>query len=335
MILIDALYINNSGGKILLDYLVNRLMPYDNVFFLFDDRCVESYKHVPGSRKLYLKASLHKRDRFYRRKGVEFKRVLCFGNLAPTRHLKGDVYTYFHQPLFLNIPKTFNFKDRLQFRLKAFLFGQLLQNTDKVLVQSPNMARLCECKFNYSVGKTVVLPFYPDEDLHDEGNHTAGNYIYVSGGSPHKNHIRLIEAFCSAYDISQFGQLTLTIALGSSPCLEALIQKKRDAGYPIRNIGFVDRKTLVKEYNDSEYLIFPSLEESFGLGLVEAIECGCKVIGADRPYTYQVCTPSLTFDPLREEDITSAILRSHRENLQKTEQIIHNDIQRLLNLLLE
>ena len=50
MILIDALYINNSGGKILLDYLVNRLMPYDNVFFLFDDRSVESYNHVPGSR---------------------------------------------------------------------------------------------------------------------------------------------------------------------------------------------------------------------------------------------------------------------------------------------
>ena len=54
-----------------------------------------------------------------------------------------------------------------------------------------------------------------------------------------------------------------------------------------------DRLTLQKEYLSSEFLMFPSLTESFGLGLIEAIECGCKVIGADLPYTYEVCEPHL------------------------------------------
>jgi hypothetical protein len=39
MILIDALYINNSGGKVLLDYLIEELEKTDKeVFYLLDER---------------------------------------------------------------------------------------------------------------------------------------------------------------------------------------------------------------------------------------------------------------------------------------------------------
>ena len=39
MILIDALYVNNGGGKILLDYLISELLKNntDNIYFLFDN----------------------------------------------------------------------------------------------------------------------------------------------------------------------------------------------------------------------------------------------------------------------------------------------------------
>lgn len=333
MILVDSVYVNNGGGRILLDYLVRSLVSYDNVYFLFDERCIGSYDYIPSCRRSFLKASLYGRDRFYREHNDVFDFVLCFGNLAPTQRIRAKVFTYFHQPLYLNVPLSVPFKSRALFRLKAFVFGLLLRNTDYILVQSPNMAKLCESKFPYAKGKMMILPFYPNDDLKDYGMHSKGNLIYVSSGAAHKNHFTLIGAFCDAYDALGYGRLTLTISKGSNPKLEELIRHKVDLGYPIRNIGFVDRDRLINEYNDSEYLIFPSLEESFGLGLVEAIECGCKVIGADRPYTYQVCMPSIVFDPLVADSIRDAILRSQEPNVPQTKQAIFNEIDQLIELI--
>lgn len=40
MLLLDSLYINNSGGKILLDYLVEILETHKiPTYYLFDERC--------------------------------------------------------------------------------------------------------------------------------------------------------------------------------------------------------------------------------------------------------------------------------------------------------
>lgn len=333
MILVDSVYVNNSGGRILLDYLVRSLLPYENVYFLFDQRCAGSYNFIPSCRKSFLRASLKERDCFYRDHSDDFDFVLCFGNLAPTRRIRAKVFTYFHQLLYLNVPLSVPFKSRALFRSKAFVFGQLLRNTDYILVQSPNMARLCESKFRYAKGKLMVLPFFPDEDLDNYGKHPKGNLIYVSSGAAHKNHFPLIDAFCDAYDTLGYSRLTLTVSKGSNPKLEDIIRDKEDLGYPIRNIGFVDRDRLIDEYNNSEYLIFPSLEESFGLGLVEAIECGCKVIGADRPYTYQVCQPSIVFDPLDPNSICNAILKSQGSHIPQTRLLISNEIDRLVKLL--
>ena len=49
MILIDAIYINNSGGKVLLDYLVEKTeVEKIDCFYLFDDRCKNDYKFIPS-----------------------------------------------------------------------------------------------------------------------------------------------------------------------------------------------------------------------------------------------------------------------------------------------
>ena len=96
--------------------------------------------------------------------------------------------------------------------------------------------------------------------------------------------------------------LVLTVDIGYLEIYN-LIRQKIESGYPIKNLGFINREELYQHYQSAEYLIYPSLSESFGLGIIEAVENGCKVVGADLPYLHEVCDPSIVFNPLDQESI--------------------------------
>lgn len=335
MLLIDALYINNGGGKVLLDYLVQKLADHQlDVFYLFDERCSDDFDYIPSDRKLYLKASLSNRHTFYKNNFQKFTKVFCFGNLPPTIRLNIPVYTYLQQKLYLNVPKEFGISQKLLLKIKSLIFSKLLKNTNFLMVQSNLMKDGFLEKYKFNSDNVLVLPFYPNEDLkNEEQNRESDSYIYVSAGTPHKNHIRLLNAFCKFYDETKRGKLYVTVESEIFTSLGELIQEKINQGYPIVNLGFIKREQLIKQYNKTEYLIFPSVDESFGLGIVEAIECGCKVIGANLPYMFQVCEPSITFDPLDEESIYLALVESIKNDVHSTQQTIKNGINQLIKLL--
>src|SRR5690554_775744 len=114
MILLDSLYINDGGGKVLLDYLVENIEQSNiKCFYIFDKRCENDFLWIPDNRKVILKASLYKRHQFYRKNKLKFSKVLCFGNLPPTMNLNIKTYTYFHQPLFLEIPESVSILNRM------------------------------------------------------------------------------------------------------------------------------------------------------------------------------------------------------------------------------
>lgn len=334
MLLIDSLYINNGGGKILLNYLVQKIEEQKiDAFYLFDDRCSKDFLEIPADRKLFMKSSLFLRHQFYKKFGSNFKVIFCFGNLAPTVTLKIPVYTYFHQPMYLNIPKEFCIKDKILFRIKTFLFSIFLKNTNKLLVQHELMKNETVKKFSLPPKNVIVLPFYPNEDLSNVSNIRETNtFIYVSNATPHKNHTRLVEAFVQFYDKYKVGKLIVTVSEIYNETYH-YINELNKKGYPIVNIGFVGREELIRNYHKSEYLIFPSLEESFGLGIVEAIDCGCKVIGSDLPYMHQVCTPSIKFNPKEIESIYYSFVDAINKKEQSTLKKIYNEIEPLLNLL--
>jgi len=334
MILLDSLYINNSGGKVLLNYLVATLEKEKiNCFYLFDDRCSKDYGFVPKERKQFMKASLFKRHLFYKKNKHRFSKVFCFGNLPPTIKLDVPVFTYFHQLLFLKIPNSSSNFAKLKLKMQTAVINMIKLNTDIWLVQSSFIRKRLSSKFNIDLKNINILPFYPplignsnDSYVRNEG------FVYVSNGSQHKNHKNLIEAFCNYFDEFKRGVLHITVG-EKFPELIELIANKKSLGYPIVNHGFINRDDLINIYQTNEYLIFPSLAESFGLGLVEAIENGCDVLGADLPYTYAVCKPSIVFDPLDVNDIKRAMIESQSTEVKKTEQLVFNQIDDLIDLL--
>ena len=88
-------------------------------------------------------------------------------------------------------------------------------------------------------------------------------------------------------------------------------------------------------YQTSEFLIFPSLTESFGLGLVEGIENGCKVIAANLPYTFAVCTPSIVFDPYVVGSIVNALEQSLQNNTKESEILIVDTVNEVVQLIIQ
>jgi len=337
MILLDSVYINESGGLILLKYLINEIDKRNlDMFYLCDSRTVSIFSDLDQSRVKFVKNSNIERIKFYSENKNKFSKVLCFGNVPPPIALKIPVFVYLHQKLFIEIPSEFSFKKKLIYKIKQMIFSFYKKNANTWLVQSKLMKTQFENK--YFCGKMShikVMPFYPFLDFSDQTIlRNKNSFLYVSNTAPHKNHEKLILAFCSAYDQTQKGSLVVTVP-SSNVNLCQLIENKKVLGYPINNVGFVDREDLIKLYLSHEYLIFPSLAESFGLGLAEAIDGGCKVIASDLPYTYQVCEPSLTFDPHAQECIESAIITAINENLPSSKKIISNDIEELILLLSE
>lgn len=334
MILIDAIYINNGGGKILLDYLIDHLEKTNlNIFYLLDSRIENEKYFIKNTNNCkYIKSSLISRYKFYKKNCNKFKKIFVLGNIPPPIKTYATVYTYFHNSIYLNIPKDFSFIEKLKYKLKISIIKFTSKNTNYWIVQSLTLRNQFIEKFDQS-HKINIIPFFPtlvNTEIVDK--RLKKSFLYVSNAQANKNHIRLINAFCKSYDVIKEGRLIVTVN-NSFPIILEIIKKAQEKGYPIENLGFVNRDTLTRKYLESEYVIFPSVSESFGLGLIEGALLGCKILAADLPYSYAVCEPSAVFNPFDEESIYAIIQKAIKEEIPETTLIIQNQINDLIKLL--
>lgn len=82
MILLDAVFINNGGGKILLDYLINEIEKQDiELIFLLDERVKGNHAEIKTNKVIYIEGSFFQRHFFFKKNKNNFTKVICFGNL--------------------------------------------------------------------------------------------------------------------------------------------------------------------------------------------------------------------------------------------------------------
>lgn len=335
MVLIDSLYINNSGGKVLLDYLVEEIENAQlNVFYLFDERCKDDFQNIPRNRKVYLKASMKRRNRFYLKNKNRFSKVFCFANIPPPIKLKDkEVFTYFHNTLLVDVPKYYP----LKVKMKVFLQKQILllykKNTDYWIVQS----KFVKNKLNQRIIKRKhaikIIPFFR---LEDKSKFTKekdlNSFCYVSTGATHKNHQRLLNAWYILLKRNIVPELRLTVPQDSVELINR-IKEINDNGGKIINYGLVEKSKVQEIYSQTEYLIYPSLTESFGLPLIEAANAGCKILGADLEYINEAVYTELKFDPYNSEDIADKVEFCCKENTNNPSIRIKNEINLIIELL--
>jgi glycosyltransferase involved in cell wall biosynthesis len=332
MILIDALFINKGGGKTLLKCFIDNLPNnMSDLVFLLDIRAYEEFKHL-NINAHYLKPSIIDRHFFYMRYKEKFSLVFTFANLPPTLKLKCHVISFFQNVLYINE----NFSS-ISMELKKFFFRLLVPNVNVFIVQSAYVKKILQKKIGYSY-EISILPFFEEVSIpkpKPSGYWDSRNevkFIYPSSGENYKNHIRLLNAFeIVSRESSNF---SLVVTVGSEySLLISKIQELNDKKVNVINLGEVSRKDLFSEYSSADICIYPSLLESFGLGLIEAVQFGLPVFAANLPYVKEVVEPSCFFDPLDEKAIASTMLNFQKYVIKDSKIITNNSLNSIFDLL--
>lgn len=337
MTLVDALYINTSGGLELLKFLVNRLENVAaDVLYLFDSRCVNEFLEVESKRKLFLQASLKSRVSFYKENSAKFDIILCFANIPPPIPVHGIVYTLFHNVNLLLRPKELGFKTRCLNYLKSRYIGCMKKNTNYWVVQTGNSKNTLSNILLIDGEKILTIPFYEIENMRDKKQIRRtgkSGYVYVANYTKAKNHMLLLHAWEMLFDMGY--NLPLHLTLSDFPEeLEEEIDRCKKKGLMVVNHGYIPKNDIWELYLTNKAIVYPSVNESFGLGIVEALSIGCDVIGPNLPYINSICIPSETFDLKDINTIVSAIIKYESGNSCRSRLLVNNEIDKLVSMLI-
>ena len=320
MLLIDSIYVNMGGGLSLLKYLVETLQEKGVRFrLLVDARAGAQFPNVADQVILYPSES--SRNKFYKAFPQDITSVFCFGNVPPPVKLNVPVYTYFHNINMLTLADCRGWKQLVKFWLKRQYVRLRKKNTDSWFVQTSNTAN--ELIKNLRVSKSLVdlYPFYRPPQKVVPGADKRMDYIFVGDDSGSKGHNELLDAWELLHNKGIDRNLHLTVSSGA-PSYEK-IQNLINKGVCIQNHGIIPMAEVFALYARCKATVYPSRNESFGLGIVEAMESGCDVIGSDLPFIHAICEPSETFDNSLPKSIAEAVIKYERKPC-KTSQTVSN-----------
>ena len=138
-----------------------------------------------------------------------------------------------------------------------------------------------------------------------------GFVLYVGNIKPHKNLVRLIEAF----DLLRrrgFEELKLLIIgdeISKLPALRRAVHTHKLHKH-VRFLGYLPDETLAVLYRLAAVFVFPSLYEGFGLPPLEAMACGTPVVTSNVSSLPEVAgDAAVLVDPYDVESIVDGIER--------------------------
>lgn len=332
-VLLDAVYVNNSGGLILLKYLVRELQKSKaDVFFLLDER-IKHLSLVDCDNVKYVVGSEKSRRSIYNDHGEEFNVVLCFGNIPPTRRLRAKVYTYFQNVTLFDISKQIPLAQWPKWLLKRYYIKYYKGNADKWIVQTSNTQQLVMRTLGLPEQDVLLYPFYDEGAFPSASDKSADakDYAYIAKYIPEKNHRMLVSAWLAMAKRGFAPTLHIT-ADGLPEDIQQMIDDTNALGGKIVNHGFCSLEQVKAIYEQSKAVVYTSMNESFGLGMIEAMNLGCDVIGPMLPYVTSICEPSESFD-YNVQELVKAVIRYEQGASPKTKCLVRNQIHELIELL--
>lgn len=142
-----------------------------------------------------------------------------------------------------------------------------------------------------------ALPFVPAG--------ADGFLLAVGSLEPRKNLQRLVRAHQRLDD--DVRRLHPLVLVGASAGIYADLDLPRDDRVVLA--GFVEDAVLALAYRRATAVVAPSLDEGFGLPLVEAVSSGAVLLASDIPvFRWVAGDAAAYFDPLDERDLARALL---------------------------
>ena len=318
---IHAVNVHQGGGRTLLLSITHSLPTTERSVLCIDDRM--NFSDTPSKCLVKrVKPTILQRflaERWLVKSVAAGDVVLCFGNLPPLFRLHGHV-TVFLQNRYLidNVkPNQFPLKIRLRLAVERFWLSIRMVNVDEFVVQTPSMKKLLEALTEKPVH---ILPFIARHEEYarkarkaadtNVNKPTVFDFLYVASGEPHKNHRRLIEAWCLLAKQGVFPSLRLTFDEASFPDLHAFLEKTvAQYGLNIQNVGGLPYEQILESYKKARALIYPSTFESLGLPLIEARQAGLSILAPELDYVRDVIDPEESFDSSSATSIARAVKR--------------------------
>lgn len=149
--------------------------------------------------------------------------------------------------------------------------------------------------------------------------------FYVGNAQPHKNLTQLIKVFKITRE--KYPELQLVLSGPEHVFWERI--KKENNAEGIIFTGFVSEKELATLYKNAAVYVFPSLEEGFGIPLLEAMACGCPVAASDIGALKEIGGgAAVYFRPADENDMAEKVSQV-LENRKLRESLVKDGRQRV------
>lgn len=220
------------------------------------------------------------------------------------------------QPMGINVKKVLTFHDMQQEFWPIFFSAQELEARRRTfkpsalasnhIVAISNFTKntLVE-RYKISSDKISVIYESYDEQLYgkskkmDVPDLQKPYFYYPAATWPHKNHLRLLEAFAKLH--AKRSEYNLVFSGVKMQATEEILKKIKelDLENEVTILGYLDYEQLPAIYQNAFALVFPSLFEGFGIPLLEAMASKCPIIASNTTSIPEVAgSAALYFDPL-------------------------------------
>ena len=346
--LFNCISINQGGGITYLSMMHSDLDKKGNLLFL-DHRVKKKLKPFINAETIFFKKNLFRnifvlkerlkyffiyRSNLSKNNKNEYFKEYFLNGIPPLFRFPRSTNKVFVLFQNKNLFSYINYFDKkLFFKIKFIIYHLIhfllinlfLRDTDTIIVQTNSMKKailslkpkneiiiqdkpwkninLEIYKFNLIKNKREITSKFLLNKIKDISRNNK-IYFYPSSLEPHKNHKILLNTFNKISFISNINiKLILTIDKNKVPI-------KYRYNQLILFIGNQPIDVIIQIYKSSDFLIYPSLNESLGLPLIEASFYKIPIIASNLDYVFDVCQPNLIFNPFSEEDIYKKILDS-------------------------
>ncbi len=306
--------VHQGGGRALLLPLLEALKNANDVVFVLDAR-MELPVGMDLLGKVYRVSPTLLSRLFFEWRMLQLIQdnevVLCMGNLPPLFAHQG-VQRVFVQNRYLIDDVSLSqhpLPVRLRLKVERWWLRSRSSYVQQFIVQTESMQR---CIKTALAVEAEVRPFVDRSQQISQLNTRDGSqqydFLYVASGESHKNHQALVRAWIVLADRDVYPSLCLTLDANRFASLCAWIESEiHRTGVRISMIGECSFNDVQKLYRQSSALIYPSLFESFGLPLMEAVYAGLPVLASNELFVTDVIEPSAQFDANSSQSIADAV----------------------------
>lgn len=224
--------------------------------------------------------------------------LVSFCGQAPL--MKFNQSVVLHDAYIATMPQMFQ---KREVRLWSYIYRRWAKRNMEIVTISRHSKSMLNRYFSFAEDKLHVigegyehiLRIRPDEHIIDRLN-IKEPYVLAVGGSRNKNFDLLMEV-CRKPNTS-FGKLVIAGKIDASYRDELSVSK--DAVIA----GYVTDAELVSLYCHATCLVFPSIEEGFGIPPLEAMALNCPVLAANTSALPETCGEgALYFNPYDAEEL--------------------------------